>query len=198
MYSAPNDTIMYNPINDNFLGFASFTLEGYSQLNLKSEGGCAFIGYQNSLPYIFPSVPESYNEFCGIACDMVIGATLNKSPDKIKIPVGMEIQSDKMFFAHKVTTEMSQFNSEIPPAKVKQDQQGKWDAPYLNNINSRGGLYSGDKCRGYYIKATLVRDNTLNLMYGTIDDSKRIEFSEIDSVLMKYSVSEQSGFTNNL
>lgn len=197
-YIAPNDTILYNPINDNFLGFVSFTLEGYSQLNLNSEGGCSFVGYQNSLPYIFPSIPESYNEFCGIACDMVIGATLNKHPDKIKIPVAYELQSDKMFFIHKATTEMSQFISETPPKRVKQDQDGKWNAPFLNNINSRGGLYSGTKPISYYLKYTLVRDNTLNLVYGSIDDNKRKEYGEVDSVLMKFSISEQSGFDSNL
>jgi hypothetical protein len=197
-YAAPNDTIMYNPVNDNFTGFASFTLEGYAQANLKSEGGCSFIGYQNSLPYIFPSIPESYNEFCGLACDMVIGVTLNKSPDKIKIPVSMEIQSDKMFFASKVSTEMSQFISEIPPKRFKQDQDGKWNAAFLNNVNSRGGLYSGTKPISYFVKATLVRDNTLDLVYGSIDNAKRIGYSELDTILIKFSVSEQSGFQNNL
>jgi hypothetical protein len=197
-YVVPNDTIMYNPVNDNFTGFASFTMEGYAQANLKSEGGCSFIGYQNSLPYIFPSIPENYNEFCGIACDMVIGVTLNKSPDKIKIPVSMEIQSDKMFFASKVSTEMSQFISEIPPKRFKQDQDGKWNAAFLNNVNSKGGLYSGTKPISYFIKATLVRDNSLDLVYGSIDNAKRIEYSETDSVIIKFTVSAQSGLSENL
>lgn len=198
LYGAPNDTIIYNPENDTFLGFASFTPEGYSQLNLNNESGCSFITYQNGLPYIHESIPTRWNEFFGVAVDEVIGISINKFPEKIKVPISLELQSSMMWYVSKVSTEMSQSRSEIPPIKMKQNQISKFNAAFLNDVNSRGGLYSGAAMRGYCIDLVFVRDNTVNLAYNTIDNQKRIMYSDIDQILTKWMFSEQSGFKNNL
>lgn len=197
-YTFPNETIIYNPINDSYLGFAGFTPEGFSQLDLHNDTGCLFITFQNSLPYIHSAVTNKWNEFYGIACDEYVGVVLNQFPDKIKIPVSIELQSNKMWYVKNVTTEMSQSRSEIPPIKVKSSQKDKWNAALLNDINSRGGLYNGANMRGYAINVLFIKDNTLNLAYNSIDNQKRVAYNEMDSILIKASVSEQSGFTNNL
>ncbi len=51
---------------------------------------------------------------------------------------------------------------------------------------------------GYWIKVTFVRDNTNNLAYNTIDPLKQKAFGNLDMLLMKYILSEQSGFTENI
>lgn len=198
VYAAPNDTVIYNPEDDSYLGFASFTAEGYSRLNLNNDTGCAFIAYQNGLPYIHEILPSKWNEFFGIAVDEYVGVSINQFPNKIKVPVSLELQSDMMWYVKSVTTEMSQPRSEIPPIKMKQDQSGKWNSSFLNDINSRGGLYNGANMRGYCINVLFIRDNSLNLAYAVIDDAKRTKYSEMDSILMKVQVSEQSGFTENV
>lgn len=196
-YLAENDTIMYSPESDSFSGFASFTGEGYSQLNLNNKTGCAFVMYQNGLPYIHPALADKWNEFCGIACDQVIGISLNKGEDKLKKAISIEIQSKQMFFVSKVTTDVDGFLSEIPPAKFKRSIN-KWNAQFLNNINSRGGLFNGDSTVGYNIQIVLVKDNSVNLQYGTIDNEKRTAYNEIDNILLKFIAVEQSGFDSNL
>lgn len=197
VYELPNDTIMYNPANDNFLGFSSATPEGYSQLDLHNDTGCAFITFQNSLPYIHEIIPTKYNEFFSVAADWMVGICLNKGQDKIKIPIAMEIQADKMFFASKVTTDKPTFLSEIPPVRFK-GLNGKWNAAFLNDLNSKGDLYNGANARGYFVDVLLIRDNTISLQYNTIDNNKRILYSELDNILIKFEVVEQSGFTENL
>lgn len=198
IYEFPNDTIMYNPVNDSYLGFAAMTPEGYGELDLSSETGSCMVTFQNSLAYIHPIISDSFNEFFGITTDWVIGVSLNKFPEKIKIPISYELQSEMMFYASKVTTGKTNFLSEIPPIRVKEHQNNKWNASFLNNINSRGGLYNGENARGYFTAVTLIRDNTDNLKYGTIDENKRRKFSELDEIIIKFEVVEQSGYTNNL
>lgn len=198
VYELPNETIMYNPENDSYLGFCSDTPEGYSELNLNTDTGCSMLTYQNSLPYVKPIIPEKYNEFYGISCDWIVGITVNQFPKKIKVPLSFELQGEKMFFVSKVTTDKDNFISEIPAVRVKRNQLGKWNAAFLNNVNSRGGLYNGENARGYYTNVLFIRDNTINLAYGSIDDNKRNEYSELDEILIKFMINEQSGFDSNL
>lgn len=197
-YLLPNDTIIYNPETDDFEGFASFTPEDYNEIDLKTEGGCAFISFQNALPYVHPLIPEKANEFFGVACDWMVGTVLNKGTDKVKIPLSIEVQSHTMFFVASVTTSLQGFKSEIPAIRWKKSEGGKWNAAFLNNINSVGGLFDGEKAKGFYFNVLFIRDNTINLTYNSKDDSKRTAFSSLDSILFKFMVVEQSGFTGNL
>lgn len=196
-YQQPNDTIMYHPPSGDYLGFSSFTPEAYGQLNLFDGQGCAMVVFLNGLPYIHPVIPTKWNEFFGTAVDWVVGVSMNKYPDKIKRGLAAEIQSSKMWFAAHVSNEIDTFESEVPPKRVKQDRN-KWNFSFLNDKNSRGGLYNGRSSSGYYLAVTLVRDNTLALAYNTTDDAKRVEYSELDLVFFKMKINEQSGFTSNL
>lgn len=196
-YELPYGTIMYTPISDAFLGFASFCPEGYSQLSLNTDEGCSVLMFQNSVPFVMPVIPDKWNEFFGISCDWRIGITINQFPDKVKIPLAFELQSDKMFFVEKVTNDNPNFISEVPPIRVKYSNS-KWNGAFLNNVNSKGGLYNGTNGRAYSTDVLLCRNNTVNLIYNSIDDAKRQEYSEIDQIIVKMELSEQSGFTNNL
>lgn len=195
-YLKPNETIMYHPESDNFKGFASFTMEGYSNLNLFDGQGCAMISFYNGVPYIHPILSDKFNEFCGIACDMHVGIALNKFPDKQKIAVAYEIQDDKMWFVSDVKTADPNFRSEVPPIRVKRSEN-HWNAPFLNDINSRGGLYNGKQARGYYVKVLFTRDNSIDNIYGSVNDLKRVQYSELDNIICKFMTSEQSGMTED-
>lgn len=192
-----NDTIVYDPISEDFLGFASFTPEGYGQLELFNGSGCSCVAFLQGDAYIFPIIPEKFNEFFGIACDRVIGICMNQDPKKIKKGLSIELQDETPWFVSNVSTENANFKSEIPRVRWKKTEN-KWNAAFLANINSRGGLYGEENARGYYHAITFVRDNTEDMKYGTIDNNKRTQFDSLDFIFFKYMVSEQSGFTQNV
>lgn len=197
-----NDTIRYHPLADEWFGFASYTPEFYGNIDLFDGTGCAFIAYQNGSPYIHPIIASRFNEFFGIACDEIIGVTLNKLPEKMKRALAIEIQTDMLWFAEEVTNGKSNFTSEIPAIRWKRSND-KWDADFLFNKNSRAGLYGNnggiaEDTRGFYVNVTLKRDNTDALKYGTINNAKRILYNETDNIFIKSQVVEQSGFTENV
>lgn len=202
-YQAKNDTIIYHPLLDEYLGFASFTPEFYSQLDLDTQEGCSFICFSNGKPFVHPVLSDRYNEFFGITVDEVVALTLNKFKEKVKRPMGIEIQSTMRWFAVEITTENPNFISEIPPVKFKREN-GKWAAGFLFNKNSRSGLFGNSKdvvaqdTRGFFINVTLVRDNTDELKYGTINPAKRVLYNELDDVFIKCAIVEQVGLTENL
>ena len=193
LYQSPNVTILFDPISEDFLTLAGYTAEKYSHVKLNDGFGCAFLAYLNGIPYIHPVVPEHYNEFFGVATDRVITIAINKYEEKERIPLAFELQSQMRYFVHSVKTSDPNFLSEIPPIKVK-EYGGKWNAAFLRNINSVGGLFKGKEANDFWISVTFVRDNTLALEYGSIDDQKRIKFDSLGEILFRFQMSEQSGF----
>jgi hypothetical protein len=195
--SQKNCTILYNPASNMYLGYAGYCAESYSNINLSNDSGCAFIAYLNGSPYIHPVISDRYLEFFGIGVDWKIGISINKYPEKIKRPISNEVQSQILWFARNIETEMANFKSEIP-AKKWTKSEDKFNAPFLGNINSRSGLYGDEGARGFFIKVLYIRDNTDGLKYNTIDNNKRLLFSTLDNILTKFAMSEESGFTENL
>jgi hypothetical protein len=102
-----------------------------------------------------------------------------------------------MWFCTEVLTENRSFVSEIPPVRWKRDGE-KWNSEFLGNANSREGLFGDNPPVGYSIGVVLVRDNTDNLKYGTINNAKRIEYDELDYVFFKFNTLEQGGYSQNL
>jgi len=198
-YQKRNETILFQPEMEEFLGFASFTPEAFAQLSLFDGSGAAYITFLNGLPWITPIIPEKHNEFYGVACDWYVGISLNKEQEKLKRPLAIEVQSDTMFFIKQVTTDRINFVSELPPIKMKKmGKNNVWNGSFLGNINSRGGLYGDEKPSGYFTQLLLCRDNTNNLIYNSIDNNKRIAYSEIDLITSKFAIIEESGVTANL
>lgn len=197
IFNQPNETILFDPTSGDFTTFASFTPERYSRLNLFDGSGCQFVSYLNAIPYIHPITSNNYNEFYGVTCDWVIGYTINKYSEKEKVPVSHEIQDQSLWYTHEVTTDKPNFISEIPPVRYGQSMN-KCSASFLANRNSRGGIYGDEGPCGTQISVVIVRDNTDQLKYGTLDHNKRRKYSEIDQIFSKFTMSEQSGFTNNL
>lgn len=192
-----NETVRFNPISEEFLDFTSYTPEAYGELELEDESGCAFVVFLNGVPYIHPIIADKFNEFFGVAVDRVVGVSINKLPQKIKVALSFELEDDTMWYVHDVKTDAVNFRSEIPPVRIKKSIR-KWNASFLGNINSRGGLFNGEAPRGYHVDVVFVRDNTDGLKYGTTDSAKRIKYDELDLILFKFLMSEQSGFENNL
>lgn len=205
-FEQTNDTILFDPLSEDFLTFAAFTAERYSNINLFDGNGCAFVAFLNGIPYIHPKKALSdndYNEFFGTPTDWVIAVAINTPTEKIKVPIGVEEVSDDMFFISEVVTDKAGFESEIPPIRWKKNEL-KWNASFLFDKNSRGGLYGSDRrtagtpARGYYIDCTFVRDNTDGLRYNTTNAEKMTKFGELDFIIFKLQYSEQSGMTDNL
>lgn len=193
-----NDTLLYEPDSGDFLSFASFTPEAYGMVNLAGDLGCAFVSFLNGIPYIHPINPDKYNEFYGVACDWVVGVSMNKFPKKIKKGVGIELQdNDSLWYVADVSTENSNFRSEVPVKKVNRDRN-KMNMPFLRDINSIGGLFNGREVSGYYHFVTFIRDNTDSLKYGTIDNAKRTKYSTLNMILFKFEMVGQSGLDENL
>lgn len=202
-FQAKNDTIIYHPLLDEYLGFASFTPEFYGQVDLSDEKGCCFITFSQGKPFIHPVLTDIFNSFYGIAVDEIIGIVINQYPEKEKNALAMEVQSELRWFASEVITNKPNFISEIPVVRWKRSNS-KWNASFLFNKNSRSGLYGNSKdrvaetTRGNFIAVTLIRDNTDELKYGTIDNALRVKYDELDLILTKFSFIEQSGFVENL
>jgi hypothetical protein len=197
LYFKINETLIFNPDANEFLGFCSFTPEAYSNLNITDDEGCAFITYLNGIPFIHPVLASKWNEFYGQACDSLITVCVNQFQDKEKVFLAIEIQSMQKWFAHSILTDNDIYLSEITPKKVKKYQR-KWNAAFMGNINSRGGLFGTDLPSGYYCKILLIKDNTNADIYGSINPLEQTKYNEIDEVLCKFAIKEQSGFTSNL
>ena len=204
-YELSNETILFHPVSEDFLTAAAYTPERYSNLDLYDGNGCAFVSFLHGIPFIHPkiAVGGSYNEFFGIATDWVVAMSMNIHPEKIKVPISYEVESEDMWFISKVTTDKAGFESEVPPRRVKKTER-KWNASFLFDKNSRGGLFgvsktvAGTQARGYFVACIFVRNNTLNLVYNSIDTTKQKAFGELDMIIFKMNYSEQSGYTENL
>lgn len=200
-----SSTVLIDPVAEELLTFASYLQEGYSNIILNDGNGCAFISFLNAIPYVHPIIPIKYNEFNGQAYDTFVGVSIHhETGDKEINPQSLEIQSgDFKWYAKKVSVDNPAFESEIPPIRVKKTMD-KWNANFLCDKNSRGGLYgnsvlvAGKKPRGYFCAVILCRDNTINDEYNSINNVKRVAFDELDLVISKASFAEQAGFTNNI
>lgn len=198
-----NDTLIYHPDSQEYLGFASFTPEYFSQFDLNTDEGCAFVSYSQGVPYIHPVITDRFNEFFGIACDEVIWVTINKEPNKVKRAMAIEVKSEKRWFSKEVTTSLPNFISEIPPIKWKRENE-KWSAGFLFNKNSRSGLYGNSKdfvqqeTRGEWINCILIKNNTDQLKYNTIDNANRVLYNELGDIIVKFTLVEQTGMTENV
>ena len=128
---------------------------------------------------------------------------MNKGSTKMKIPLAMEIDSDMAWFAYEVTNDKPGFLSQIPVIRFSKNNR-KFNASFLFNQNSRAGLYGNgggvpDDARGFFVNILLVRDNTLgDGIYNSINPAKRVLYSELGDILIKFTNVEQSGFQYNV
>lgn len=188
--ASDNQTIAFDPKTKDFPTFLSFTPELICDIQNKS-----FIAVLKCQPYIHEENAK-VNEFFGVAVDRVLIVSANENQTKKKRFVALEIQSDSRWLSPKVVTDKATFVSEIPAVKFSQ-RGDKWNADFLRNINSGGGLYFGSITEGYFAGVTLVKDNTDQLKYGTVDGIKRTTKSESDFIFVKYTEVEQSGLPRN-
>ena len=143
-FVSSNDTLRFLPGPNESLGYASFTPEFYSYLELNDIDGCAFITFANGKPYVHPVNSALFNEFYGIACDEMFAITINQEPKKVKRCLAIELKSGLRWFSKEITTDNPNFISEIPAVRWHLENK-KWSANFLFNKNSRGGLYGNTK-----------------------------------------------------
>lgn len=197
-------TILIEPVSEELLTFASYLPEGYSNIVFNDDNGAAFISFLNGSPYVHPVIPINYDSFFGIACDTFVGVSIHHDTgDKEINPQALEVQCETMWYAKSVKVDNAAFESMIPAVRWMK-RMDKWNAEFLCDINSIGGLYgnnpsiAGKKPRGYFCAVVLCRDNTINNEYNSINDAKRVAFDELDLIISKASFADQSGFTGNL
>lgn len=202
-FISTNETLLIDAQDSlDLLTLAGYTPEGYSYIKLNDANGCCFVIFYNGKPFVHPVIPIKYNEFCGIACDSVVTPVINDLKEKVVIPISMQVQDEIMWFVKKVQVDKPSFDSEIPPIRMKKIED-KWNASFLFNKNARGGIYgtdtniAGEPPRGYFCAVTMVRDNTNVLIYNSTNDAKRIIFDELDLVIFKVAISEESGMDEN-
>lgn len=198
---APNETLVIDPRSGEFLSFASFTPDRYSNINLADLSGAMFLSFFMDEAYNHPVITNTYNKFYGVAVDRVITVASNVEPDIMKRFVALEIQDRMLWYVSKVLVDDPSYESLIPPRRFDNDKN-KWNAGFLSNINSKGGIYALNgmsvKPSGYYTLVTFVRDNTDALKWQTFDNNKRIQYDRLDMILIKYFYEAQSGMKENL
>lgn len=187
-----NKTICFDPASEDFPTISAFTPEAYGQIGQFFDKANTFITFFRSDSYAHYLRTDLFNTFFGIGTDRVVTICANENIGKHKRFLAIEVQSDVMWFAEKVTIDNKNFYSEIPPVRVKR-KLDKWNAEFLRDVNSRGGLYEGKPCEGYECVITLVRDNSVNLQYKTIDRTKMGLADETDFFLVKYVFVDSSG-----
>lgn len=193
-WSGVNKTICLSPKQQDFPTVSAFTPEAYGKMGQYSDKANSFLTFFRSDVYVHYLRTTGFNTFFGVATDRVVVVAANENPSKEKKFLAFEVQSDKMWFVEKVTVDDRNFLSEIPPVRVKH-KMNKWNADFLRDINSRGGLYKGKACEGYQAVVTFVRDNTVNLAYKSINRDKMAEDDETDFFFIKYVFMESSGLS---
>ena len=205
-FGQTNDTLLYHPATQDFLTFAGFVGEEYSNLDLYDGNGCSFISFLNGLPFIHPKIALSdndYNEFYGTPTDWLFGVAINKPIEQVIVPIGFEVAATDKWYVAKVTTDNPNFESEVPSVRVKLWER-HYNGSFLFDKNSRGGLYgvskrvAGTPARGYFAAVTFIRDNTIADQYNSVNPAKMTKFGELDFVLFKSMYSAQSGLNDNL
>lgn len=196
------ETICFRAKDKAFYGNYSFIPELYSHINMFDKKQVSFITVLNGIPYSHNVEAKVSNRFYGMPVDTVMAVTLNKYPEKNKQALSLELQSNQYWFVKYVETDSPNFISEIPVSKFK-NENSKFNAAFLNNKNSRGGLhgisdYPKSPTIGYYITVFFIRDNTDKKVYNSIDNNKRIKFDETNLFFIKFMLKEQSGFTENV
>lgn len=197
IFEVHNTTVAFDAPSGEYLTFVSFTPEGFGTLNLMDEIGSAFVVYQNGIPYLHPINPSIYNNFFGQAVDMMAEVVFNLSQKTDKNFIAMEVQDSSLWYARSVVTNKQDFISEIPPSAWEQMGE-KWSASFMGNKNSAEGLFGDTMPCGYFCRVLLVRDNSDSLKYNTIDDSKRVRYSELDLISAKMSSNESAAFVTNV
>jgi hypothetical protein len=145
-----------------------------------------------------PIIPTKWGTFYGQPIDQVVQYCVNADAMSVKKFNAMELQSNMKWWAWKITSNIPNFVSEIPLVRFKKELTDKWNAAFLSGINNTGGLYSSKGTSGYWIKITLVRDNKVNDSLTVFDNTKRQQYDELNNIITKFFLVEQSGFKNNL
>jgi hypothetical protein len=198
LFQSTNETISYRPYDDKFYGHYGFTPEGYCQIDSFDGIGCAFLTILHGKVWMHPIIPTKWGTFYGQPIDQVVQYCVNADAMSVKKFNAMELQSNMKWWAWKITSNIPNFVSEIPLVRFKKELTDKWNAAFLSGINNTGGLYSSKGTSGYWIKITLVRDNKVNDSLTVFDNTKRQQYDELNNIITKFFLVEQSGFKNNL
>lgn len=188
-----NETLAFSLDDGKAYTFYSFTPEQYGTL-MQTPQGNLFLTFREGKPFLHREMNTAkWNEFYGVPVDQVLEFVVNQNSDKVKKYLAMQVQTTIPFFADRILTSEGQV-SIIPPVRAAGLMEGKTDNGFLFDRNSPGGLYKGRQLVGYWMRVRLVRENSINFKIGTVDRGKQVRYSELDSILVKYMWSEQSGY----
>ncbi len=189
-----NETIAFCATDWRWPTTYSFTPEGYSCFP-GNDAGEVFIVFAKGLPYLHRAVGSTvFNSFFGVAADEVFEFIINELPEKVKGFLAMQLQTDIPWFADRITSSLGH-TSRLPPAFAKKLTEGKFDCHFL--MDERKDLYNGPQLRGNWLRVRMVRDNSVNYGWNTIDPAKQVMYSEFDRIIARFQFSEQSAYNTS-
>jgi hypothetical protein len=188
-----NETIAFSVLDGTFPTAYGFTPENYCSYE-NSVLGSLFIAFKNGKPWLHRILNlGKFDTFFGVGSDQVFEPIINERPDKVKIMVAMQQLTAHPYFIDKLVTSNGH-ESILPPAWVKKKTEGKFDAEFLQAMNKKGGLFNGPMLRGHWVQVRFVRENSINNIPNTVDIKKQEKYSELDMILVKCTISEQSAY----
>jgi len=191
-----NETIAFCWMDGTFPTMYSFTPEAYG-LMPNSEEGNVFITFKNGLPYFHRVISSpDFNTFFGVACDMIITPVVNELKNKNKVFYVMQQWASQPFFVKRAFDSLGH-ETFVPPVDAQKLTEGKYDMFILCDKNSPGGIRGQVRMRGDWLTLVLVRDNSLNLAWNVVDEAKQKKYSELDTIIFKFGISEQSSYNTN-
>lgn len=188
-----NETIAYSTIDNTFPTAYGFTPENYAGYD-NSILGNLFITFKNGKPWLHRVLSGTkFNTFYGQGSDQVFEPVINERPDKVKIMVAMQQLTEQPYYLDRIRTSNGH-ESILPVSWVRKFTEGKYDAEFLMANNRRGGLFNGPVLRGHWIQLRFVRDNLVDNIIDRIDANKQGKYSQLDRLMVKCTVSEQSAY----
>lgn len=146
-------TIVFDEEYGNFDSFYTYYPEMMGTL------GTLFVSYKDGAFYSHDST--TYNEFYGNPVGSQITTIFNKGGYQKKTFLAMSQIATVPWVANSITTDLGQTSSLIDSDFAQ--LEGTYEATFLRDASSPGGLLEGDSLKGKYIKTNLVVSNPTTL-----------------------------------
>ena len=165
----PAYTIVYDEENNSFEGFLSFYPEMMTTL------GVLFIAFKDGNLYTHDST--TYNNFFGVQYSSYIETVFNKMPLDKKTFLSLTEVASEVWEVPEAKTDLNSYGTVKMETNLVDDDfaelEGSFEASFLRDKNSNGGLINGDTMKGKYmtiifrkeLPTTLVSLNIVSLKY---------------------------------
>jgi len=143
---SPAYTMAFDEANNAFEGERSYQPENWCCL------GTLLVSFKNGQCWTHDS--SVYNNFYGIQYESSITGVFNENPLDKKTFMGIMEVSNAIWDCPAITTNIPSTNTVQQSNLISQDFaliEGQYNATFLRDINSPGGLINGDSLKGVYM-----------------------------------------------